>query len=106
MSTCRVSPSRNSRAKGSDSIFASARAGESDLQNQTRPKIESDPISMQLDPPPYLRLTAPNCLGTSASGAAFATSTGDVLEITCFGAGIFLMRVGPNTKPAYGLVTG
>src|SRR5207248_926216 len=61
---------------------------------------------MQLDPAAYLRLTAPNCLGTSASGAAFATSTGDVLEITCFGAGIFRMRVGPNTKPDYGLVTG
>ena len=60
---------------------------------------------MQLDPAGYIRLTAPHCLGTSGSGAAFATSTGDVLEVACFGAGIFRMRVGPNTKPDYGLVT-
>jgi alpha-D-xyloside xylohydrolase len=60
---------------------------------------------MQLDPAAYIRLAAPNCLGTSASGAAFATSTGDVLEVACFGPGVFRMRVGPNTKPDYGLVT-
>jgi alpha-D-xyloside xylohydrolase len=59
---------------------------------------------MQLDPASYIRLTAPNSLGTSASGAAFATSTGDVLEVSCFGAGVFRMRVGAHTKPDYGLV--
>ncbi len=59
---------------------------------------------MQLDPAAYIRLTAPNCLDTSASGAAFATSTGDVLEIACFGSGVFRMRVGANTKPDYGIV--
>jgi alpha-D-xyloside xylohydrolase len=59
---------------------------------------------MQLDPAAYIRLAAPQCLGTSASGAAFATSTGDVLEVSCFGEGVFRMRVGANTRPDYGLV--
>src|SRR5436309_1128855 len=36
---------------------------------------------MQLDPTGYFRLTAPNSLGTSASGAEFATSTGDALGV-------------------------
>ena len=59
---------------------------------------------MQLDPTGYFRLTAPNSLGTSASGAEFATSTGDVLGVASFGAGIFRIRVGASTKPDYGLV--
>ena len=59
---------------------------------------------MQLDPATYIRLTAPQCLDISASGAAFATSTGDVLEVSCVGAGVFRMRVGAHTRPDYGLV--
>ena len=61
---------------------------------------------MQLDPTAYIRLNAPNSLGTSGSGGEFATSTGDVLEVACYGAGVFRLRVGPNTKPDYGLVLG
>jgi alpha-D-xyloside xylohydrolase len=59
---------------------------------------------MQLDPTAYIRLTAPNSLGSTASGAEFATSTGDVLEVACFGAGVFRLRVGARTRPDYGLV--
>src|SRR5258708_36340416 len=59
---------------------------------------------MHLDATAYFRLTASNSLGTSASGAEFATSTGDVLAVACFGAGIFRIRVGASTKPDYGLV--
>src|SRR5215471_6680706 len=59
---------------------------------------------IDLDPTAFIRLAAPHCLDKSASGAAFATSTGDVLEVSCFGAGIFRLRVGANTKPDYGLV--
>ena len=59
---------------------------------------------MHLDPSTFIRLAAPHCIDKSASGAAFATSTGDVLEISCFGPGVFRMRVGANTKPDYGLV--
>ena len=59
---------------------------------------------MQLDPSAYIRLNASSSLGTSASGAAFATSTGDVLEVSCFGPGLFRLRVGAHTRPDYGLV--
>jgi alpha-D-xyloside xylohydrolase len=61
---------------------------------------------MQLDPTAYIRLTASGSLGTSASGGAFATSTGDVLEVASFGPGIFRLRIGANTRPDYGLVVG
>jgi alpha-D-xyloside xylohydrolase len=59
---------------------------------------------MQLDSSAYLRIDASNSLGASASGASFATSTGDMLEIASFGPGIFRLRVGPNTRPDYGLI--
>src|ERR1700692_3963621 len=62
--------------------------------------------SMKLDTTAFIRLDAPNSLGASASGAAFATNTGDILEVACFGPGIFRLRVGPNTCPDYGLVLG
>ena len=61
---------------------------------------------MQFDSASFIRLDASNSLGASASGAAFATNTGDVLEIACFGPGIFRLRAGPNTRPDYGLVVG
>jgi alpha-D-xyloside xylohydrolase len=61
---------------------------------------------MQLDPTSFIRLNAPNSIGTSGSGGEFATSTGDVLEVACYGPGTFRLRVGPNTKPDYGLVLG
>jgi hypothetical protein len=59
---------------------------------------------MQLDTTAYLRLDATSSLGTSVSGASFATSTGDILEVGCFGPGVLRVRVGPNTRPDYGLV--
>ena len=59
---------------------------------------------MHFDSAAFLRLDSPQSLGAQASGAAFATSTGDVLEVSCHGPGIFRLRVGPNTKPDYGLV--
>ena len=61
---------------------------------------------MQLDTTAYIRVSAPDSLGMSASGGAFATSTGDVLEVGCFGPGVFRLRIGANTKPDYGLVVG
>ncbi len=59
---------------------------------------------MHFDPSTFLRLDSPQSLGASASGASFATSTGDILEVSCYGAGVFRIRVGPNTKPDYGLI--
>ncbi|HEX3631753.1 MAG TPA: TIM-barrel domain-containing protein [Casimicrobiaceae bacterium] len=59
---------------------------------------------MRLDSSDYLPIDASSSLGASASGASFATSTGDMLEIGSFGPGIFRLRVGPNTRPDYGLI--
>ena len=58
-----------------------------------------------VDPHAFLTLDAPNSLGSTAGGASFATSTGDVLEVSCYGPGVFRLRAGPNTRPDYGLVT-
>ena len=59
---------------------------------------------MFLDPSAYLRLEAEGSFGADSTGASFATSTGDVLEVACFGRGTFRLRVGPNTRPDYGLI--
>ncbi|HEV2220548.1 MAG TPA: TIM-barrel domain-containing protein [Casimicrobiaceae bacterium] len=61
---------------------------------------------MHLDPSDYLRLDIPQSLGASSSGASFATSSGDVLEVECFGPGAFRLRAGPNARPDYGIVVG
>lgn len=61
---------------------------------------------MHFDASAFVRLDEPQSLGASGSGAAFATSTGDVLEVTCYGPGVFRLRAGPNTRPDYALVTG
>jgi alpha-D-xyloside xylohydrolase len=45
-------------------------------------------------------------LGVSGSGAAFATSAGDILEVSSYGPGVFRLRAGPRTRPDYGLVPG
>src|SRR3954453_18368098 len=60
---------------------------------------------MHLDPTAYLRIEAPHSLGTTASGASFATSSGDILEVSSFGPGIFRLRMGPHTRPDYGIIT-
>ena len=63
-------------------------------------------MALYIDPAAYLRIDAPHSLGTTASGASFATSTGDILEVSCYGPGIFRLRLGPNTRPEYGIVVG
>src|SRR5208283_5137640 len=72
------------------------------------PHVESRAITppMQLDTTAFIRVTASGSLGMSASGGAFATSTGDVLEVASFGPGVFRLRIGANTRPDYGLVIG
>ena len=59
---------------------------------------------MDLDPDDYLRLDVGASLGTTSGGASFATSSGDILDVECFGPGAFRLRVGPHTQPDYGLV--
>jgi alpha-D-xyloside xylohydrolase len=61
---------------------------------------------MFLDPSAYLRLEAQGSLGASSSGASFATSTGDLFEVANFGRGAFRIRLGPHTRPDYGIVVG
>ncbi|MEO8755228.1 MAG: alpha-xylosidase, partial [Casimicrobiaceae bacterium] len=61
---------------------------------------------MLLDPTAYLRLEVEGSLGATATGASFATSTGDMLEVTAYGGGTFRLRLGPNTRPDYGLIQG
>jgi alpha-D-xyloside xylohydrolase len=61
---------------------------------------------MLFDSQSFIRLDSPQSLGATASGAAFATSTGDILEISCYGPGVFRLRAGPNALPDYGLVVG
>jgi alpha-D-xyloside xylohydrolase len=54
----------------------------------------------------YLPLDAQGSIGAMASGIAFATSTGDVLEVSAYGPGTFRLRVGPDSKPDYDIVDG
>ncbi|MEO6749519.1 MAG: TIM-barrel domain-containing protein [Casimicrobiaceae bacterium] len=63
-------------------------------------------MAIFIDPSAYLRIDSLQAFGTTASGASFATSTGDILEVSCYGAGIFRVRLGPNTRPDYGIVVG
>ena len=61
------------------------------------------------DAPRSRRLPSPRAsssLGSTSTGVSFATSTGDMLEVTAYGGGTFRLRVGPNTRPDYGLVVG
>jgi len=60
---------------------------------------------MLLDPSAYLRVTVEGSLGATSTGASYATSTGDMLEVTAHG-GAFRLRLGPNTRPDYGLLVG
>ena len=61
---------------------------------------------LHFDPTNYQRIEQPNAIETSAGGASFATSTGDLLEVTSFGPGIFRLRLGPHARPDYGIVVG
>lgn len=61
---------------------------------------------MLLDPSAYLRLEIEGSLGATSTGASFATSTGDILEVTAHAGGAFRVRLGPNTRPDYGLLVG
>jgi len=61
---------------------------------------------MLLDPTSYLRLEALNSFGATSTGVSFATSTGDLLEVSCFAGNAFRLRLGPNSRPDYGLIVG
>lgn len=60
---------------------------------------------MEFDPSAYTPIEALSLLDKTATGVAFATNTGDILEITSYGEGIVRPRIGPMVKPDYGLIT-
>ena len=62
--------------------------------------------AVQFDPSAFLPLDGQGSLGATASGIAFATMTGDILEAVCYGPGVFRLRAGPATRPDYGIVQG
>jgi alpha-D-xyloside xylohydrolase len=68
------------------------------------PLLPLPPRRMEFDTAQFLRVDARERVGISGSGAEFATSTGDILEVSCYGPGVFRLRAGPNTKVDYGLV--
>jgi len=59
---------------------------------------------VHFDPSAFLPLDGQGSLGATASGVAFATTTGDVLEVSSYGSGIFRVRAGPATRPDYGIL--
>jgi len=63
---------------------------------------------MQFDNAAFLRLDATGSLGSSSSGASFATSTGDILEISSHGPGVLRIRITlvdlVSTKPEASVV--
>ncbi|HVF65816.1 MAG TPA: TIM-barrel domain-containing protein [Casimicrobiaceae bacterium] len=61
---------------------------------------------LHFNPTNYLRLEDPRTMDTSSGGASFATSTGDIVEVTSYGPGVFRVRMGPNTRPDYGIIVG
>ena len=61
---------------------------------------------MLFDPAAFLRLDVEGSLGATGTGASFATSTGDMLDVTAYANGAFRVRLGPNTRPDYGIVVG
>ncbi|HVE51511.1 MAG TPA: TIM-barrel domain-containing protein, partial [Casimicrobiaceae bacterium] len=59
---------------------------------------------LHFNPTNYQRIENPRRIDTSASGASFATSTGDIVEASAYGPGVFRIRIGPNARPDYGIV--
>jgi alpha-D-xyloside xylohydrolase len=61
---------------------------------------------MLFDPSSYLRLDVEGSLGATGTGASFATSTGDMLDVAAHANGAFRVRLGPHTRPDYGILVG
>lgn len=61
---------------------------------------------MLFDASAFLRVGIEGSVDATSASASFATSTGDILEVTAHAGGAFRLRIGPNTRPDYGLVVG
>ncbi len=61
---------------------------------------------MLFDASAFLRIGIEGSVDATSASAAFATSTGDILEITACAGDAFRLRIGPSTRPDYGLMAG
>lgn len=61
---------------------------------------------MLFDASAFLPLGIEGSLDATSASASFATTTGDILEVSAYAGGAFRLRLGPNTRPDYGLVVG
>ncbi len=61
---------------------------------------------MLFDASAFLHVGIEGNVDTTSASASFATSTGDMLEVTAYAGGAFRLRIGPSTRPDYGLIVG
>ncbi|MCC6867863.1 MAG: glycoside hydrolase family 31 protein [Burkholderiales bacterium] len=61
---------------------------------------------MLFDASAFARLGIEGSVDATSASASFATSTGDILEVTAYAGGAFRLRVGPRARPDYGLLVG
>ena len=94
----RAAAARRRRARAAAAIgrdLRDARRRARDCPSRRSPADRATPPCTSIRPP-SCGSTRRKSLGASASGASFATSTGDILEVSCFGPGVFRLRVGPE----------
>ena len=61
---------------------------------------------MLFDTSAFLRVGIAGLVDATSASASFATTTGDMLEVSAYTDGAFRLRVGPTSRPDYGLVSG
>lgn len=61
---------------------------------------------MLFDTSAFLRVGIAGLVDATSASASFATTTGDMLEVSAYADGAFRLRVGPTSRPDYGLVSG
>lgn len=61
---------------------------------------------MLFDASAFLHVGIAGIVDATSASASFATSTGDMLEVTACAGGAFRLRMGPRTRPDYGLLVG
>ena len=49
---------------------------------------------------------SPAAIPAAGEVGGYTVNPGDILEISCYGPGVFRVRAGPNALPDYGLVDG
>ena len=93
------------RLPQSGGIFAMARrrAGPARAASPADPDREH---AMHFDPTAFLRLDAPQASARRRPARRSRRRPATSSRCRCYGPGVFRLRVGPNTRPDYGLVVG